>query len=123
MLSGPSGSCSYGGCWIGWKATGSMRVSVMLASCGDAVQPAAKADQRASGAEDVPGPGQQPPPAAQRPGVGQVGDRLLHPCPQPCLLPVVGPLPISEPVDGAAVADRRVPVLTRPGQPAEPSVQ
>ena len=46
----------------------------MLASCGDSVQPAAEANQRAGGAEDIPGPVEQPPPAAQRPGVGQVGD-------------------------------------------------
>src|SRR6266508_4027499 len=44
-----------------------IRVSVMLVSCGDSVQPAAEADQRASGAEDVAGAVQQPPPAAQRP--------------------------------------------------------
>jgi hypothetical protein len=50
----------------------------MLLSCGDSVQPAAKADQRDGGAVDVPDPVQQPAPAAQRPGACQVGDRLLH---------------------------------------------
>jgi len=44
----------------------------------DPVKPAAKADQRACGPEDVPDAVQQPAPATQRPGVGQVGDRLLH---------------------------------------------
>jgi hypothetical protein len=38
----------------------------MLLSCGDPVEPAAEADQCASGAEDVPDPVQQPWPAAQR---------------------------------------------------------
>jgi hypothetical protein len=42
-----------------------------------AMEPAAEADQRAGGPVDIPDPVQQPPPAAQRPGVGQVGDRLL----------------------------------------------
>src|SRR4029450_10062006 len=44
---------------------------------------AAEADQRPSGAEDIPEAVQQPPPAAQRPGVGQMGDRLLHQRAQP----------------------------------------
>src|SRR5512132_1210165 len=100
-----------------------MRVSVMLTLCGLPVEPAAKADQRASGPEDVPDPVQQPPPAAQRPGVGEMGDRLLHQRPQPRLLPVVGPLGAGEPVDGAAVPDRGMPVLARSGQPTEPPVQ
>src|SRR5215216_3235678 len=95
----------------------------MLVSCGDPVQPAAEADQRAGGAEHVSGPVQQPPPAAQRPGVGQVADRLLHQRAQPCLQAVVGPLRVAEPVDGAAVADRRVPVRPGLGQAAEPAVQ
>ena len=68
----------------------------MLVSCGDPVEPAAEAGQRASGAEDVPDPVQQPSPAAQRPGVGEMGDRLLHQRPQPRLLPVVGPLGVGE---------------------------
>jgi hypothetical protein len=75
----------------------------MLLSCGDSVQPAAKAEQRAGGAEDVPAPVPQPSPAAQCPGVGKMGDRLLHQRAQPCLQAVVGPLLGGEPVDGAAV--------------------
>jgi hypothetical protein len=38
----------------------------MVLSCGDPVQPAAEADERAGGPEDVPDAVQQPPPAAQR---------------------------------------------------------
>jgi hypothetical protein len=56
------------------------------------MQPAAKADEHAGGAEDVPDAVQQPAPAAQRPGVGQMGDRLLHQRAQPGLQAVVGPL-------------------------------
>jgi hypothetical protein len=52
-----------------------------------------------------------------------MGDRLLHQRAQPRLLPVVGPLPISEPVDGAAVADQGMPVLALLGQAAEPAVK
>ena len=70
-----------------------------------------------------PGPGTAAPPAGQRPGVGQMGDRLLHQRPQPRLQAVVGPLAVSEPVDGAAVADRGMPVLALGGQAAEPAVQ
>jgi hypothetical protein len=47
-------------------------------SYGYAVEPAAQADQRAGGPEDVPDPVQQLTPAAQRPGVGQLRDRLFH---------------------------------------------
>src|SRR6266700_4587140 len=82
---------------------GSLRVSVMVLSCGDAVQPAAEADQRASGAEDVPDAVQQPAPAAQRPRVGQVGDRLLHQRAQPRLQAVERPLLLGEAVFGAPV--------------------
>jgi hypothetical protein len=81
----------------------------MLLSRGNPVPPAAKADERTSGAEDVPDPVQQPAPAAQRPGACQVGDRLLHQRPQPRLQAVVGPLLLGEPVDGAG---RSIP---RPG--------
>src|SRR6266545_4719083 len=101
----------------------SVRVSVMLVSCGDSVQPAAEADQRASGAEDVAGAVQQPPPAAQRPRVGHMGDRLLHQRPQPRLEAVVGPLRLGELVLGAAVAGRRVPVRPGLGHAAEAAVQ
>jgi hypothetical protein len=67
------------------------------------VEPAAKADQHASAAEDVLDPVQQPAPAAQRPGVGKVGDRLLHQRPQPSLQPVERALPVGEPILGPAV--------------------
>src|SRR6266498_826603 len=100
-----------------------MRVSVMVLSCGDSVQPAAEADQRAGGPVDVPDAVQQPAPAAQRPGVGQVGDGLLHQRAQPRLQAVERPLRVAEPVLGAAVPDRGVPVPAALGQPAEPAVQ
>src|SRR6266700_5938600 len=100
-----------------------MRVSVMVLSCGDAVQPAAEADERAGGAEDVPDAVQQPAPAAQRPGVGEMGDRLLDQRAQPSLQAVVGPLLWGEPVDGAAVPDRRVPVLAGLGHAPKPPIQ
>src|SRR5215207_7064826 len=109
-----------------WRSAGasiSMRVSVMLASCGNSVQPAAEADERAGGPVDVPDAVQQPPPAAQRPGVGQVGDRLFHQRAQPCLQAVERPLLLGELVFGAAVTDRGMPVLARLGQAAEPAVQ
>jgi hypothetical protein len=57
-------------------------------SCGNPVQPAAEADQRAGGPEDITDPVQQPPPAAQRPRACQVGDHLLHQRAQPRLQPV-----------------------------------
>src|SRR6266511_1545607 len=94
-----------------------LRVSVMVLSCGDSVQPAAEADQRAGGPVDVPDAVQQPAPAAQRPGVGQVGDGLLHQRAQPRLQAVERPLRVAEPVLGAAVPDRGVPVPAVPGQP------
>jgi hypothetical protein len=47
-------------------------------SCGNPVEPAAEADERASGPEDIADPVQQPAPAAHRPRVGKVGDHLLH---------------------------------------------
>src|SRR5215216_1129577 len=100
-----------------------VRVSVMLASCGNSVQPAAEADERAGGPVDVPDAVQQPPPAAQRQGVGQVGDRLFHQRAQPCLQAVERPLLLGELVFGAAVTDRGMPVLARLGQAAEPAVQ
>src|SRR6266511_1163841 len=99
------------------------RVSVMLVSCGNPVQPAAEADEHAGGAEDVLDAVQQPAPAAQRPGACQVGDGLLHQRAQPRLATVVGALRVAEPVDGAAVPDRRVPVLTRLGHAPKPPVQ
>src|SRR5215204_6273688 len=91
----------------------SVRVSVMLVSCGNSMQPAAEADERADGPVDVPDPVQQPTPAAQRPRVGQMRDGLLDQRTQPCLQAVVGPLPLGEAVDGAPVPDGRVPVLAR----------
>src|SRR5919198_1775168 len=95
----------------------------MLLSCGDPVQPAAQADQRVGGAEAVPDPVQQPTPAAQRPGVAQVGDRLVHQRAQPGLQAVVGPLLPGKPADGAAVPNRGMPVLAGLGHAAEPAIQ
>jgi hypothetical protein len=95
----------------------------MLLSCGDPVEPAAKADERAGGAEDVPDAVQQPPPAAQRPDVGQMADRLLDQRAQPSLQAVVGPLGVAEAVFGAAVADRGMPVLAGLGQSPKPPIQ
>ena len=59
--------------------------------------------------------------AAPRPC--QVGDRPLHQRAQPRLQPVIGPLGVAEPVDGAAVPDRGMPALARLGQPTESAVQ
>lgn len=65
------------------------------------LEPAAQAHQRASGPKDVPDAVEQPSPAAQGPGVGQMADRLLHQGAQPCLHAVIGPLPVGEPPDAA----------------------
>jgi DDE superfamily endonuclease len=100
-----------------------IEVSVMPLSRGDSVEPAAQTDQRAGGAEDVPDPVQQPAPAAQRPGIGQMRDRLLHQRAQPRLQAIVSPLLGAEPVDGAPVPDRGVPVLVLLGHASEPAVQ
>jgi hypothetical protein len=81
----------------------SLRVSVMPLSCGDSVQPAAEADECAGGAEDVPDAVQQPTPAAQRPRVRQLANRLLHQRAQPSLQAVERPLGVAEAVLGAAV--------------------
>src|SRR6266536_4044501 len=93
---------------------------VMLLSCGNAVQPPSEADERASGPVDVPDSVQQPAPAAQRPGIGQMADRLLHQRPQPRLQAVERPLLVAEAIFGAPVADRRMPVLPTLGHTAEP---
>src|SRR5215204_7257929 len=67
---------------------------------GDSVQPPAEADQRPGSAVQIPNPVEPAPPAAQRPGIGQMPDRLLHQRAQPRLAAVVGPLPVREPVLG-----------------------
>ena len=84
----------------------------MLVSCGDSVQPATEADERACGPEDVLDAVQQPAPAAQRPGVGQMGDRLLHQR-APRLQAVMPALGVAEAVNGAAVLtlSLRVPAV------------
>jgi hypothetical protein len=84
------------------------------------VQPAAEADERAGGPEDITNPVQQPAPAAQRPRVGKVGDHLLHQRAEPRLQPVERALGVAEPVPGATVPDRRMPVLPPLGQPRNP---
>jgi hypothetical protein len=76
-------------------------------SCGDSVEPAAEAGQRAGGPVDVADAVQQPASAVQRPGVGQMADRLLHQRAQPCLHAVERPLGVGEAVLGAVVPDRR----------------
>jgi diketogulonate reductase-like aldo/keto reductase len=53
-----------------------LRVSVMFLRRGDLVQLPAEADECASCPEDGPGFGASAAPGAQRPGVGQVADRL-----------------------------------------------
>src|SRR6266542_3196336 len=97
------------------NSTPAHRITVLPAhrqcSRRDSGQPAAQAHQRPGGAEHLPDAIQQPPPAAQRPRVGQMPDGLLHQRPQPCLLPVVGPLRLAELVFGAAITDRHMPVL------------
>ena len=52
-----------------------------------------------------------------------MADRLLDECAQPGLATVVGPLRVAEPILGASVPDRRVPVPSGLGQPPEPPVQ
>ena len=84
--------------------------------------------QRRGGPVDIPDPVQQAPPAAQRPGVGQMPDRLLHQRTQPRLAAVERPLPVAEAVLGASVLgasvpDRRVPVLAGVGHAPKPPVQ
>src|SRR6266498_2461301 len=66
----------------------SLRVVRDASSGGDPVEPPAEADERASRPVDIPDPVQQPAPAAQRPGVGQMPDRLLHQRAQPGLATV-----------------------------------
>jgi hypothetical protein len=95
----------------------------MRLSRGDPVEPATQADQRASGPEDVPDAVQQPTPTAQRPGVSQMPDRLLHQRAQLCLHAVKRPLPIGEAVLGPPVPDRRMPVLAGLCHAPEPPVQ
>jgi hypothetical protein len=63
---------------------------------------------------------QQPAPAAQRPGICEVADRLLHQRPESHLHAVERPLPVAEAVLGSAVPDRGVPVLAGLGQPRNP---
>ena len=100
-----------------------MRVSVTPLSRGDPVQPAAKADQRAGGPEDLPDAYSSP---HQR-----RSDQALARWPIDCSTDARSPAcrrlhlrwaSVSR-VDGAAVPDRGVPVLARLGQPAEPAIQ
>jgi predicted ATPase len=58
--------------------------------------------------------------AGARYGVGEMADRLLYQRAQSCLQAVVGSLLAGEPVDGAAVPDRCVPVLARLGHAPKP---
>jgi hypothetical protein len=61
-----------------------------------------------------------PRPAAQRPGVAKMADRLLDQCPQPGLEAVVGSLPVGELVFGAPVttgACQCARALARPRNP------
>jgi len=83
------------------------------------MQPACQADQRASGPVHLAHPVQQPTPAAQRPGGGEVPDRLLHQRAQARLHAVERPLLAGQPVLGPAVPDRPVPVLARLGDAPE----
>ena len=70
-----------------------------------------------------PEPVEPAPPAAQRPGIGQMPDRLLYQRAQPGLATVVGALPVREPVRGAPVPDRGVPVLAARGHAPKPLIQ
>jgi hypothetical protein len=85
----------------------------------DPLEPAAEADQRASGAVDVSDPVQQPAPAAQRPGIGEVAGRLDQRT-QPRLAAVERPLPACEPILGSPVPDGRMPVLAVLGHARNP---
>jgi hypothetical protein len=84
------------------------------------MQPSAEADQRAGGAVGVADPVEQATPAAQRPGLGEVADRLLYERAQPCLELVVGVFVLGEPVLGASFADLGVPVLAVLAIPRKP---
>jgi hypothetical protein len=52
-----------------------------------------------------------------------MSDRLLHQRAQPRLQAVEGPLGVAEPVDGAPVPDRGMPVLARLGHAPKPPIQ
>ena len=84
------------------------------------MQPPAEADQRPGSAVQIPNPVEPAPPAAQRPGIGQMPDRLLHQRAQPGLAAVVGPLPVGEPVlgrrspTGACQCSRRLAMPRNP---------
>src|SRR5215204_547070 len=90
---------------------------------GDSVQPPAEADQRPGSAVQIPNPVEPAPPAAQRPGIGQMPDRLLHQRAQPGPAAVVGSLPVGEPVLGGPVPDRGMPVLAALGHAPKPPIQ
>jgi hypothetical protein len=95
----------------------------MLVSDGYPVQPPAEADQRSGSAEDAPDPAEPAPPPPQRPRIGKVADRLLDQRAQPRLATVERPLRVGEPVFGAPVPDRGVPVLAALCHSPKPAVE
>jgi uncharacterized membrane protein len=100
---------------------GRSAVSVM-GSCRSSVEPAAKADQRGGCPVDVADTVQQPAPAEQRPGAGEVADRLFDQRAQSGLKPVVGALLVGELVLDAPVSDRGMPVLAGLGHAPKAAV-
>jgi hypothetical protein len=83
------------------------------------MEPSAEADQCGGGSVDGTDPVQQATPAAQRPGAGQLPDRLLHQGAQAGLVAVVGAFSVGAPILGPPVPDRGMPVLAGRGQPAK----
>ena len=73
--------------------------------------PSAEADQCGGGSVAGTDPVQQATPASQRPGAGQLPDRLLHQGAQAGLVAVVGALSVGQPILGPPIPDRGMPVL------------
>ena len=67
------------------------------------MEPSAEADQCGGGSVDGTDPVQQAAPAAQRPGAGQMPDRLLHQGAQAGLVAVVGAFSVGQPILGPPV--------------------
>ena len=83
------------------------------------MEPSAEADQCGGGSVDGTDPGQRATPAAQRPGAGQMPDRLLHQGAQAGLVAVVGAFSVGQSILGPPVPDLGMPVLAGRGQPAK----
>jgi hypothetical protein len=99
---------------------GRLTVSVMLLSCGGPGAAIGKGRWVRRRRGRRLGCGTAAPPAAQCPRVGQLRDGPLHQRAQPRLQAVVGRLLLAEPIDGAAVPDRGMPVLAGLGHATSP---